>query len=181
MMIVLTYGGLPMNKEKNKKRWLIPVIAGLLILAAALTAVSFFIPDAAGKGENTGFQSAGLSGTIRNTRIDRLLATVKKTDHCPYSDEDIDAAVMTVKDSFKEKPWFVSLQKIWFDEEESESFLDGYHLCEQYGKSDIITIGCDFYIYQDESAWQSGAYDGWSVILTRESKDSEWKIADQGY
>ncbi|MGN1443376.1 MAG: hypothetical protein ACI4XE_05955 [Acutalibacteraceae bacterium] len=170
-----------MNKETNKKRWLIAGIAGLLILAAALAAVSFFNPNVSGKGESTEIQSGGLIGTIRNARIDRLLATVKKTEDCPYSDEEIDAAVRTVKDSFQEKPWFVSLQKIRFDEKESESFLGGYHLCERYGKSDIITIGCDYYVYKSEEAWQSGAYDGWSVILTRENKDSEWKIADQGY
>ncbi|MCI6771256.1 MAG: hypothetical protein MR567_04730 [Oscillospiraceae bacterium] len=170
-----------MNTQKEKKRWLILVIVGLLILSAALAAVSFFYPDGSGARDSTEIQSGGLLGTVRNARIDRLLATVKKTDDCPYSDEDIDSAVRTVKESFQEKPWFVSLQRIWFDEEESESFLDGYHLCERYGKSDIITIGCDYYIYQDEEAWQSGAYDGWSVILTRENKDSEWIIADQGY
>ena len=174
-------GGLQMNKETNKKRWLIAGIAGLLILAAALAAVSFFGSDSFGTDESAFGQDGGLLGTIRNARIDRLLATVKKTDDCPYSDEDIDSAVRTVKESFKEKPWFVSLQKIWFDEKESESFLDGYHLCERYGKSDILTIVCDYYVYQSEGAWQSGAYDGWSVILTRESKDREWEIADQGY
>ena len=170
-----------MNTQKKKKRWLILVIAGVLIFSAALAAVSFFYPDGFGAGDSPGFQSGVLLGTVRNARIDRLLAAVKKTDDCPYSDEDIDAAVKTVKNSFQEKPWFVSLQRIWFDEEESESFLDGYHLCERYGKSDIITIGCDYYVYQSEAAWQSGAYDGWSVILTRENKDSEWIIADQGY
>ena len=170
-----------MNTQKEKKRWLILVIAGLLILSAALAAVSFLGSDGFATGGSVTGQSGGLLSTVRNARIDRLLATVKKTDDCPYSDEDIDSAVRTVKESFQEKPWFVSLQRIWFDEEESESFLDGYHLCERYGKSDIITIGCDYYVYQDEEAWQSGAYDGWSVILTRENKDSEWIIADQGY
>ncbi|MDD6526432.1 MAG: hypothetical protein PUF31_01240, partial [Oscillospiraceae bacterium] len=74
-----------MNKEK-KKRWLITGIAGLLIVAAALAAVSFFGPDGFGAGESPEFQSGGLIGTVRNARIDRLLATVKKSENCPYAD-----------------------------------------------------------------------------------------------
>lgn len=170
-----------MDTQKKQKRWMIPAIAGLLIVAAALAGASFFGSDGVVTEISPENQSGGLIGTVRNARIDRLLARVKKDENCPYTDEDIDAAVKTVKEDFKKKPWYVSLQKLWFDEEESEQFLDGYHLCEQYGKSDIIVIFCDFYVYQSEAAWQSGAYDGWNVILTRESRDGEWIIVDQGY
>ncbi|MGN1193921.1 MAG: hypothetical protein ACI4SB_00390 [Acutalibacteraceae bacterium] len=131
--------------------------------------------------QNETTQSQNFIGSFRNMRIDKLLASVKQKKNSSYTESDIDSAVEAVKEDFKNMPWYVSLTKIYFDEEKSDSFLEEYQLIKEYGQSNIITISCDYYVYKNEDAWQSGEYDDQSVILTRENEDSEWVIRDSGY
>lgn len=169
------------NKTENKslfkthggKIWIILFVIALLFVGAAVSARNTDISADAVPSQN-------LIGSLRNMRTDRLLASVRQKKDSAYTESDIDAAVAAVKEDFKKKPWFVSLTKIYFDEEESDSVLDGYCPDGTYVKSDVIVINFSYYVYKDEAEWQTGEYDGWVVILTRETAAGEWVIRDSG-
>ncbi len=118
---------------------------------------------------------------IRNTYIDSINAKITVSENCCYTAEDIEKAILTVKEIYKSKEWPVMLVNIGFDEEESRRKLEGYHLAKTTEKENIITIFCDYAVLKDFAAYSSGYYSGWSAILTRDSKDSEWVFADGGY
>jgi len=118
---------------------------------------------------------------FRNTCIDSIKADITAGEGCYYTDEDIEKAILTVKEIYKNKEWPVLLINIEFDEEESIKKLEGYHLAETTEKENIIAVFCDYIVLKDFAAYSSGYYSGWSAILTRDSKDSEWVFADGGY
>lgn len=177
-----------MDKSKKENQNLFKTREGKIIIILfvivllAVGAMDFFdFPKRDTDVQNETVPSQSLVGSFRNMRIDKLLASVKQKKNSTYTESDIDSAVKAVKEDFMKKPWYISLTKIYFDEEKSDSFLDGYHLKDEYSQSNIITISCDYYVYKDEAGWQTGEYDNWSVILTRETADNEWVIRDAGY
>lgn len=118
---------------------------------------------------------------IRNACIDTMKAEVTTSEGCYYTDEDIEKAIFTVKEIYKNKEWPVLLMNIEFDEEESRKKLEGYHLAKTTEKENIIVLFCDYVVLKDFAAYSSGYYSGWSAILTRNGTDSEWEFADGGY
>lgn len=118
---------------------------------------------------------------VRNMGIDRIRATVEKAEDCYYSDSDIDSAIKTVKDMYKEKEWPVSLVSVRFSDEKSREKLKGYHLSEKAEKENIIVIFCDYIVLKDFAAYSWGLHTEWSAILLREDENSPWVFVDGGY
>lgn len=167
------------NLFKTREGKIIMILFVVVLLAVG--AMDFFgFPKRNTDIQNETAQSQNAVGSLRNLRIDRLLASVRQKKDSAYTESDIDAAVTAVKEDFKQKPWFVSLTNLYFDEEESDLVLDRYSLGAEYEKSSIIVIGCSYYVYKAEAAWKTGEYDGWCVILTKEKDSGEWVIRDAG-
>ena len=169
------------NKSLFKSREGKIIIILFVIVLLAVGAMDYFgLPERKADISSETGQSQNAVGSFRNMRIDRLLASVRQKKDSSYTGSDIDSAVRTVKEAFKKKPWYISLTKIYFDEEQSDSVLDGHSLSAQYPRNNIITIICTYCVYKDEADRKTGEYEDWTVILTRETNGGEWVIRDEG-
>ena len=169
------------NKSLFKSREGKIIIILFVIVLLAVGAMDYFgLPERKADISSETGQSQNAVGSFRNMRIDRLLASVRQKKNSLYTGSDIDSAVRTVKEAFKKKPWYISLTKIYFDEEQSDSVLDGHSLSAQYPRNNIITIICTYCVYKDEADRKTGEYEDWTVILTRETDSGEWVIRDEG-
>lgn len=126
-------------------------------------------------------QSESFLVKIRNKRIDSILASIKKEENSIYSDEDIESAVLTVKENFKSRDEYASLAKITFDEEECNKIRDNASCKENYEDKNIIVLLCDYNVYKDFAAYSKGYYSSWQMFLVRSDESSPWEIIDQGY
>ena len=105
-----------------------------------------------------------------------------------FSKEEVQAAADCVLKKFKD---FVGcdLKKLWYDEEKSNTQVDGYMLSGRgsvngVDKENVIILFSDFYV---DSTGGEGSfnpnftYTGWNWILIRDSKTGDWRVDDWGY
>lgn len=172
-----------MEKEKKTKAKYTKIILALF-LAALLCAGAMdllgdkFLPAGADACET---QGKSLVTTLRNKRIDSILATVKRSADSVYTDADIESAVATVKESFKSKPECVSLVKISFDEKKCNTLKQNSAYSDDYDESNLIVLVCAYHVYQDYEAYSAGYYPDFQQILARSDRSSPWEIIDGGY
>lgn len=105
-----------------------------------------------------------------------------------FSEEEIKNAIDCTKTYFNENFDDCKLQKIWYDEEESNRDIEGY-LTHGLGldngstAENTITMLTNFHVSESHTAsFQPGDdYVKFMVTLIRDSKTSEWKVVECGY
>lgn len=96
-----------------------------------------------------------------------------------YSDEDINDAIDTVKDYFKDNFDGCTLLTLSYTDDKEE-FAEW---AEQKEADEAIVLYSSFYVSRnggDGSLNQDYTYEGWNWILTRDKGDA-WRHADHGY
>lgn len=133
-------------------------------------------------GNSLPVEEGGICGLVywRNKRIDKMNAEIEKGENCPYTDGDIENAVKCVKEKFKSQKNNINLLKLSYSSSVCDPIRDSHHAAKKFGEKDLIVIMCDFTVFT-EGDFSRGTYDGWSVILSRESETEGWKILDEGY
>lgn len=105
-----------------------------------------------------------------------------------FSEKEINEAIDCIKDKFKDFSG-CDLTALWYDEEHSNSFIEGYI---SNGKGSINGISAENVIVilsnfdvdssgGDGSLNPNSTYSAWNWILIRDSKTSKWKVDDWGY
>jgi hypothetical protein len=115
-------------------------------------------------------------------------AVVSIGESVKFSEKEITDAVSQVKIKFKDFRG-CNLKKLWYDEEKSNSFIQGYL---QGGKGsvngaeaeNVIVLLANFDV--DSTGPDSGfspnsTYSNWNWILIRDSKTGNWRVDDWGY
>ena len=97
-----------------------------------------------------------------------------------FTDEEVQEAVSAVLTKFDDFEG-CKLLRLWYDEAESDQSIfygDG-----EVPKENIIVLYSDFRSPKRNSgAWNPNEiYGGWSWTLTRDNKDSPWRVANFGY
>ncbi|ELC8442532.1 DUF4829 domain-containing protein [Clostridium perfringens] len=113
--------------------------------------------------------------------------SIEVSESTKFSKEEIDSAIERVKKDFDFPA--STLEKIWYDEEKSNSLVDDYL---EYGRGSIngakaenvIVLLSDFYV--DDSGDNptlspDTTYTDFQWVLIRDDKTSNWKIDDLGY
>lgn len=160
------------------------IIALFFIVVAFLSIMNVYEKYAPSiVGNNKSVDDGGSCGLIyfRNKRIDKIDAVIEKSDDCIYSDEDINKAIETVKDYFKEQKDNVGLCSLKFSESDSEKSLKKNKAVKKYKKENVIVVFCSFNIYESCEYGEYGYYENRAMILARDTDKTEWKIIDRGY
>jgi len=98
-----------------------------------------------------------------------------------FTKEEINKAVVCVKQNFEFPA--CTLTKIWYSEEKSNTFIEGYFV--NGGSSEnIIVLLSNFDV--DDSGDNpvlnpNSTYTDYNWILIRDSKTSDWEVTDFGY
>lgn len=105
-----------------------------------------------------------------------------------FSEEEINAAIDAVKEKFKDFQG-CKLNKLWYDEEKSNKFTDGYL---KYGKGSVKEVKDENVIvllseFRVNSSGGDGGFEpnsiqsDWNWVLVRDSKTGNWRVDDWGY
>ncbi len=99
-----------------------------------------------------------------------------------FSDEEIDAAITSVKKKFAAEFKGCELINLWYDEAESDKRIPSY----LYGalRDNAIILLSDFYVQPnggDGSLEPDYTYNNWMWILIRDDRSSKWRVDDWGY
>ena len=98
-----------------------------------------------------------------------------------YSDEDIEAAINIVKQTFAEiEDLWTLLELSYIGDERLDSYQDW---ADRNDADEVIVILSDFYvsIFSDSPTMNTGSeYQGWGWILVRNEGEA-WRIVDKGY
>lgn len=105
-----------------------------------------------------------------------------------FSEKEINLAMSTVKKKFKDFKG-CKLTKLWYDEEMSNKFAEGYLQNGSATKSDVkvenvIVLLSNFDVDSsggDGSFNPDSTYSNWNWILVRDSKTGAWMVKDWGY
>ena len=110
-------------------------------------------------------------------------------DSSKFTEEEINKAVDCVKKDFGSGYPGCTLTKIWYDEEKSNSSVEGYLQCGRGSKNgvnseNVIILLSNFDV--DDSGDilalnPNSTYTNYNWILIRTSKRSKWRIDDRGY
>lgn len=106
-----------------------------------------------------------------------------------FTEEEINKAVDCVKKNFDSGYTGCTLTKIWYDEEKSNSSIEGYL---QYGNGSVNGVNPENVIILlsnfdvDDSGYSPGlnpnsTYTNYNWILIRDIKRSKWRFDDCGY
>lgn len=119
-------------------------------------------------------------------KTNNVKVSIEKSES--FSEEEINDAVETVKTHFRDFNG-CTLTDTWYTEDESNKIVDDYL---EYGgglengsaKENTIGLMSNFTTDShggDGSLNPNSTYNNWIWILTRENKNSNWKVQDAGF
>lgn len=170
------------RKRQNRRKSIAAVFAALMIFAVCVAGTGKVISPKI-FGNNLPVEQGGECGLVfwRNRRIDCLNPEISTIGGSVYSKNDIDSAIVCVKEHFKNRKNHIGLLKIAYNSVDCDSFRDGYYAIKKYGRKNLIIILCDFTVYRESGGFSTGTYSDWAMILARDSIDRPWRLIDQGY
>ncbi len=113
------------------------------------------------------------NGNVDNVKINEVSSTL-------YSKEDIDNAIQTIKNEFKEEWDGCTLKEIgYIGDEKNNTYIDW---AKRNNKEEVIVLISNF---ETDSSVNNGLnpndeYEDWTWILVR-NRNENWKHVDHGY
>lgn len=139
------------------------------------------------------FISESLGATVNwneDTKTVNITSNVEVNigESVKFGEEEINDAINCVKKKFKDFEG-CNLTKLWYDEEKSNNFIEGYLKNGKGSVNDIkaenvIVLLSDFYVDSsggDGSLNPNSTYSNWNWILIKNSKTGNWEVDDWGY
>lgn len=109
-----------------------------------------------------------------------------KQDTNKFTKEEIDNAINLVKENFDFPD--SAITEIWYDEEKAETMTEEYIEMGRGSTNGVKSENVIILLSEFEVGDLGGSgleanktYRNWQWILTRDSKESDWKIDDWGY
>lgn len=106
-----------------------------------------------------------------------------------FSEVEISDAISSVKEKFKKDFQGCTLTDLWYDEEFSNRFVEGYlkggrGSLNNVKRENVIVLSSNFDVDSsggDGSLEPNSTYTSWSWVLIRDSKTDKWRVDDWGY